>query len=259
MIKTIDFQIPQLHSMKNYPKKLFYIGNSKLLENKMVSIVGTRKPNSYTKEFTHKLSIKLSSHNITIVSGAAMGVDAIAHKAAGAQNTIAVVANGLDIRYPSINKTLINDIENNGLVLSAYNTGEKARSYTFVLRNEIVVALGEVLIVTQADLNSGSLRSIEYALNMGKKVYTLPHRINESLGTQKLIKKGLCEVIYDIDEFIETITGRSISVCYENDEFLTYCKESPTYDEAVLKYSDKVFEYELLGKIEIKNGKVFVI
>jgi len=105
-----------------------------------------------------------------------------------------------------LNKNLISNIEKNGLVLSAYQKGEKPRNYTFVLRNEIVVALGDILIVTQADLKSGSLTSVNYALKMGKKVYTLAHRINESLGTQELVKKGLVEVIFDLDEFIQSIT-----------------------------------------------------
>ena len=207
MIKELTLNIPELDNMKKYPKELFYIGNTQLLKKKKISIIGTRRPNSYTKEFTHKLASKLSSLDICIVSGAAMGVDAISHQAAKSDNTIAVVANGLDIRYPSVNKNLISSIEQNGLVISAYKAGEKARNYTFVLRNEIVVALGDILIVTQADLNSGSLTSVEYALKMKKKIYTLPHRINESLGTQELVKKGLVEPIYDIDEFIAQYTN----------------------------------------------------
>ncbi len=86
------------------------------------------------------------------------------------KNTIAVVANGLDIKYPpSINSKLIESIEKDGLMLSSYEDGFKARNYTFVQRNEIVVSLGEILIVTQADEKSGTLTSINYALEMGKK------------------------------------------------------------------------------------------
>lgn len=257
MIKKLNLEIKELFSMKKYPNELFFIGNTSLLNKRKISIVGTRRPNSYTKEFTHKIASKLSQHNFCIVSGAALGVDTIAHNASGAENTIAVVANGLDIKYPSINKKLIENIENKGLMLSAYKQGEKAKNYTFVLRNEIVVALGEILIVTQADEKSGSLTSINYALKMGKKVYTLPHRLNESLGTQKLVKDGLIDVIYDIDEFIENL---GVKLNYKiDDELLLYCESNPNYDEAFNKYSNKIFEYELEGKIKIENGKVFVI
>jgi len=258
MIEKIDFKIDELSSMKNYPKDLYYIGDTSLLKQKKVSIVGTRRPSAYTKEFTHKLSNKLSNAGICIVSGAAMGVDALAHKASDNYNTIAVVANGLDIRYPSVNKSLIQNIETQGLMLSAYEKGMKARNYTFVHRNEIVVALGEVLIVTEADIKSGSLTSVDYALKMNKKVYTLPHRINESLGTQELVKKGLIEPIYDLDTFVSSLAPTQVKAQIK-DDFLEYCQNSPLYDEAVLKYSDKVFEYELMGKIEIKNGKIFIL
>ncbi len=257
MISKINFPIDELTSMKKYPDELFYIGNLELLKKKKISIIGTRRPNSYTKEFTYKLASKFSNAGICIISGAAMGVDALAHQGAKSNNTIAVVANGLDIHYPSINKNLIIDIEKNGLILSAYKEKEKARNYTFVHRNEIVVALSEFLIVTEADLNSGSLTSVNYALKMGKKVYTLPHRINESLGTQELVKNGLIEVIYDIDDFIYNFCG--IKDASKKDEVLLFCKNSPTYESAITKYPNKIFEYELEGKIKIENGKIIVI
>lgn len=257
MILKIDFFIDELTSMKKYPEELFYIGNLELLKKRKVSIIGTRKPNSYSKEFTYKLASKLSNAGICIISGAAMGVDAIAHQGAKSNNTIAVVANGLDIRYPNVNKNLIIEIEKNGLILSAYKEKEKARNYTFVHRNEIVVALSEFLIVTEADLGSGSLTSVNYALKMGKKVYTLPHRINESLGTQELVKKGLIEVIYNIDEFIYNICGTKDALV--EDEVLLFCKNNPSYESAMTKYPNKIFEYELDGKIKIENGKIIIV
>ena len=82
MISKINFKIDELSSMKKYPQDLFYIGNTNLLNKNKIAIVGTRRPNSYTKEFTYKLSSKLSSLNICIVSGAAMGVDSLAHQGA---------------------------------------------------------------------------------------------------------------------------------------------------------------------------------
>lgn len=254
MIKEVDFHIQELDKMKIYPKKLYYIGNQNLLSKKKISMVGTRRPTAYTKKFTFELAQKLSNQNICIVSGAAMGVDAISHKAAGTDNTIAVVANGLDIRYPTVNKNLIRYIENEGLMLSQFSVEEKARAYSFVQRNEIVVALGDILIVTQADKNSGSLRSVEFALKMGKKIYTLPHRLGESLGTQDLVKNGLAQTIYDIDEFIESLGCKQKEIL--TDDILEFCKSYPSYDEAVSKFGEKIFEYELLGKIRIENGVI---
>ena len=256
MIYKADFHINELDNMKKYPKEIFYIGNTQLLKNQKISIVGSRDPNQYTREFTHILASKLSSAGATIVSGGAMGVDTIAHKAAGVHNTIAVAGTSLDIRYPSINNSLIKDIEQNGLMLSIFKPTTQATRYTFPIRNEVVVALGDVLIVTQADLNSGTLRSVEFALKMQKDIYVLPHRLCDSQGTLELLKTNKARAIYDIDKFVSTIVNKqNISINSLNDcdkFFLT----NPTYDEAMIRYPVEVFEYELSGKIEIINGRV---
>lgn len=250
MSKEIDFHINELDSMKNYPKKIYYKGDTSLLSKRKISIVGSRRPNTYSSQITHKIASELSKRDIVIVSGAAIGVDAISHKAA-MKNTIAVVANGLNIKYPAINKKLIENIEKEALILSTYEENEKARNYTFVHRNEIVVSLGKILIVTHADENSGSLTSVDYALSMGKKVYTIPHRLNESIGTQKLIAKGFIEPIYDLDNFLN-----SFGVETKKDDLTLYLETFPPYEEALLKYGVKIFEMEIEGKIEIHNGLI---
>ena len=258
MIKNINFHIDDLDLMKKYPKEIFYKGNLELLKKRKVSIVGSRKPNQYTQQFTHILAKELSSNNITIVSGAAMGVDAIAHNGAGTNNTIAVAGTGLDIRYPAINNNLIISIENNGLILSQFKNNQMATKYTFPLRNELVVALGEVLIVTQADLKSGTMRSVEYALKMEIPIYVLPHRLNESEGTNKLLQENKAKAIYDVDKFIEDFIGCKNEI-KSKDSFIEYSKTNPTYDEAMKLYPAEVFQYELLGKIEVKDGLIIVI
>lgn len=256
MIEELLHHIPELDAMKRYPQPLFFKGNAQLLKKRKISIVGSRTPNSYTKFWTTKLSSELSKRDICLVSGAAMGVDTLVHKAATPQNTIAVMANGLDIRYPSLNTSLIKAIEEQGLCLSQYSAGEIARSWSFVKRNEIVVALGECLIVTQADENSGSMRSAEFALKMGKQIYVLPHRFGESEGTNKLLEKGLATCIYNIDSFLSTF-GESSS--FVQDELIEFCKQNPNLNDILAKFGQKVFEYELDGLLEIKNGLVIVI
>jgi DNA processing protein len=258
MIKTIDFHIKELEDMKKYPKEIFYIGDTQLLNRRKISIVGTRKPYTYTKHKTYALAKALSEQGFVIVSGAAMGVDAIAHEAAGSSNTIAVAGTGLDIRYPSVNKKLIEGIENEGLVLSQFPPKTKSRGYHFPLRNEIVVALGEVLIVTQADLNSGTMHSVEFAKKMGKKIYVLPHRIGESEATNSLLQKNEAKAILNIDEFVISLGGEKQKK-KELDPIAHYFNTNPTYDEAQAKYPNELFEYELSGKIQIKNGVVQLI
>lgn len=258
MIKKIDFHIDELDSMKKYPKEISYIGNLDLLKKRKISIVGTRKPIQYTQQTIYTLASKLSQKDISIVSGAAMGVDAIAHNAAGFNNTIAVAGTGLDIRYPAINSNLIKGIEQDGLMLSQFKEKTPSTRYNFPIRNELVVALGEVLVVAQADLNSGTMRSVEFALKMEKPIYVLAHRINESDGTNELLEKGLATAIYDIDNFVDKVVGYKGEIKHK-DSFLEYCKLNPTYDEAMEKYPSEVFENELSGKIKISNGSILLV
>lgn len=254
MIKRVDFKINELENMRKYPKELFFTGATHLLKKRKISIIGSRKPNLYAQDKTAVLARKLSSSGICIVSGGAIGVDAIAHRSAGTKNTIMVAATGLDKRYPAINKNLISDIESEGLVLSQFKEGSPSTRYNFVLRNELVVALGDMLIVTYADLNSGSMRSVEYALAMGKEIYVLSHRIGESEATNNLLLEGKAKPIYDIDAFVRDFSGEEQSSAVKSDDFLEFCKSNPRYEEALQKYPNRVFEAELSGEIEIKNG-----
>ena len=257
MVQAVTFPIDALEAMKNYPKALYYQGHLELLQKRKISVVGTRNPFFYTKMLTQQLTHCLAQAGICVVSGGAIGVDAIAHASAGVENTILVSPSGLDVIYPAVNRQLIRNMYEDGLALSMYEPNFKATPWSFVARNEMVVALGEALVVAQADMNSGSLRSVEFALKMGKPIYVFPHRLGESQGTNHLLKNNLAQAIYDIDEFVNQFTPleERVASC---DEFLEYCQNNPLYDEAVFIYGSKVFEYELQGKIEVKNGRVSV-
>jgi DNA processing protein len=256
MIYEITGHIDVLEDMKKYPKELYGLGNLELLSRPKVSIVGTRRPSSYTQYLTRELAKSLSKRGICLVSGAAMGVDALVHQHAGLENTIAVVANSLDIRYPSINRKLIEGIEQRGLVISQFPLTTKAAPWSFVVRNELVVSLGKILIVTEADENSGSMRSVEFALKMGKEIYVLPHRLGESRGTNKLLDEGLAKPIYDIESFSNNYGIVPHNESLVKDDFFYFCQGTPTLDEAVLKYDERVYEAELEGLIHIENGLI---
>ncbi len=257
MIKELKIHIKKLESMKRYPKRVAGIGDFSLLKRPSVSIVGTRRPLRYTREAVSKLASELASRGVVIVSGGAMGVDAVAHRGAGAKNTIAVSATGLNIRYPSVNASLIEEIEKSGLVLSMFDDNFKATSWSFVVRNELVVALGDILIVAQADINSGSMRSAEYALKMGKEIFVLPHRMGDSEGTNTLLKDANAKAIYSIDEFANRF-GVKADESINRDEFFYFCQRNPTIDEAISKFGDRVYEEELMGNIIIENGLVYI-
>ena len=267
-MNKIEDEIIELLSMKNYPKQLFYDGNLELLKQKKIAIVGSRKPTQYSRNLAHQLSHALSCAGVCVVSGGAMGIDAIAHLGAGSSNTIAVLPCGIDIKYPSVNKNLLTDIQKNGLLLSQFDEGFRSAPWSFVVRNELVVALGDVLIVAEADEGSGSMRSIEFALAQGKEIYVFPQRMGESNATNILLQEDKAKAIYDIEAFVASFTkdmelpnnphANKVSHVKSSD-FLEFCKTNPTYEEVLKKYPEKVFEAEFSGFIEIRNARVYLL
>lgn len=255
-MSRVTFEISELMSMKKYPKELFYRGNLELLQRTKVSIVGSRKPTKYSRMMIEKLSGELAKGGVCVVSGGAMGIDATAHLGAKSANTIAVLPCGVDVRYPAVNKNMLIDIEKNGLLLSQFEDGFAATPWSFVVRNELVVALGDVLVVGEAEMDSGTMRSVEFALAMGKEIFVLPQRLGESCGTNMLLKEKKAEAIYDIDAFVARFCNFEAVMDKKEDEFLLFCATNPTYDEAVVKFPQRVFEAELGGEIIVVNGTI---
>jgi len=182
-------------SIVKCPKKLYFIG--KLPEDRKltVAIVGSRKPTAYGREVTYRLSYDLAKRGVIVVSGLALGVDSVAHRAAleAGGTTIAVLANGVDIIYPASHKSLAKDIiDNKGAILSEYEPGTEARSFQFLERNRIVSGLSDAVIVTEAAIRSGTLSTVMHALEQGREVFVVPGNITSPLsaGCNKLIKQG---------------------------------------------------------------------
>ncbi len=251
-MRCVESKIAELEVMEKYPDRLFYKGRLELLKRPKVAIIGSRKCSQYAKRCAFQIANELAKRGVCIVSGAAMGIDAHAHRGAGAENTIAVMANGLDLRYPKINASLIESIEKEGLTLSRFEPGFKATRWSFPVRNEIITALGEAVIIAQADENSGSMRSAEHALRQGKKLYVLPHRLGESGGSNALAAEGKAEVIYDLHGFCD----RFGKVAKNADEVLEFCKSAKPLEEVLQRFGEKIYEYELEGKVHIENAKV---
>ncbi|GAB6045194.1 DNA-processing protein DprA [Caminibacter profundus] len=222
--------------------KLFYKGNIELIKKPKIAIVGTRKPTKYSKEITYLLAKKLSK-KFVIISGGALGIDTEAHKGAF-PNTIFVSPSSLDIIYPKANESLIKSIEKEALAISEYEKNFSPKKYTFIERNRIIVYLSEFVIIPEANLKSGSMRSFEWAEKFNKKVFVIPQRLNESSGTNYLAKRKLAEVIWDIDEFCESLGINS------NEKIISL-------NEALKTYGSLLYEMELNGEVEIKNGKVY--
>jgi len=177
------------------PKILFFRGELPAERCISVAIVGTRKPTSYGKEVTHTLGYDLAKRGVVIVSGLALGVDAIAHKATLEANgtTIAVLANSVDRIYPRTNHSLGEQIiSSGGAVMSEYEPPTDARDYQFLQRNRIVSGLSDAVIITEAAKRSGTLATAMHALEQGKEVFVVPGNITSPLsaGCNALLKQG---------------------------------------------------------------------
>lgn len=244
-----------LLDLPNPPKQLFYKGNTKLLKNKKVAIVGTRAPNQYTKALIPIL-VKHISKYATIISGGAIGVDKLAH-IHSFPNTIMVSPSSLDIYYPLQNKKLIQDIENKALILSEYEKNYSPHRYSFLDRNRIVIALSSMVILPQGDINSGTSYSAKLALKLKKPIFTIPHRLGESALTNSLLEDKKAEAIYNIDNFINKYFSKQINdSSNEEDEILEFCKNAPSFEDALLKFGDKILEYELMGLLIRENNYI---
>lgn len=177
------------------PKKLYFIGSLPTVRQPTVAIVGTRKPTTYGREVTHKLAYDLAKQGVTIVSGLALGIDGIAHRAAleAGGTTIAVLANGLPHIYPVSHKSLGQQIiQQGGAIISEYEPETSARGYQFLERNRIVSGLADAIIITEAAARSGTLNTAAHALEQGKEIFVVPGNITSPLsaGCNALLKQG---------------------------------------------------------------------
>lgn len=214
----------RLSTIADPPKCLYYIG--KLPENPplTVAIVGTRRPTAYGRTVTEQVASALAQRGVLIVSGLALGVDAIAHQTAIASGgrTLAVVASGIDDPGPHTNRSIAERIVAQGDAI----IGEREPGYTirgaweFVIRNRIVSGLSDAVIVTEANLKSGTMTTVSQALDQGRAVYAVPGPITSPLsaGCNRLIAQGATPIT-DIDSLLSDLglTGQSTLALGEND------------------------------------------
>ena len=201
---------------KNYPLKLkhlnrppfvlFYKGDLSLLECKCISIIGSRKNTEYGEKITRQIVKELTINNINIISGLALGIDSIAHEESlnNFGKTIAVLGNGVNECYPYRNNKLQKEIIKNGLIISEYPPNVKPSRINFPKRNRIIAALCDALLVIEANKRSGTMITVNEALNLGKDIMCVPNRVDEDSGCNELIKNGayLVENAFDVLEIL---------------------------------------------------------
>ena len=188
-----DIYPDKLKNIYDPPVVLFYKGNINMINNKNIAIVGARKASQYGIKTAYNISKELSD-KYTITSGLALGIDSASHKGSvnSINSTIAVIGSGLDYMYPKENVVLYNQILKKGLILSEYPVGVRPLPTNFPARNRIISGLSDGVIVVEASQKSGSLITVDFALEQGKNVYAVPGNIDSllSYGTNELIKNG---------------------------------------------------------------------
>ncbi len=197
-----DTFLSPLLNINDCPKQINFVGTLfPKNKYKFVAIVGSRQHSNYAKEALQKIIEDLSGYNIVIISGLALGIDALAHKYAMENNlkTIAIPGSGLDenIIYPKSNLNLAKNIlDHKGLLLSEFDNDFKATPWSFPQRNRIMAGLADVVLVVEAKEKSGTLITARLALDYNKDLAVIPNSIfsKYSDGSNALLKQGACPV-----------------------------------------------------------------
>lgn len=209
-IKRIDIgsrEYPEfLRDIPDPPKQLYCAGDTSLLHEISVSVVGSRKYTLYGKTVAGMVGRRLGECGVPVVSGLAYGIDAFAHEGAldAGGKVIGVLASGIRKMAPKRNYALMmRGLENGGLVLSEYEPDEPAEKYKYPRRNRIISGLGKCTAVIEANVNSGSLITAQHAMEQGRPVYAVPGNINSqfSIGCNLLIRDGAFPLVV-IDDLV---------------------------------------------------------
>lgn len=180
-----------LEQLHDPPPVLFAQGRLELLDRTVLGIVGTRRCTRDGREFTHEIASAVVMAGGVVVSGLALGIDGVAHRAA-LPETIAVLGAGIDVPQPPSHRELQEQIGEQGLLLSEFPPGAEALPFHFPQRNRIIAALSKVVLVVEAPARSGALITAEHAYELGVDVMAVPGppRRHASVGSNALLRDG---------------------------------------------------------------------
>ncbi len=226
-VKVLTYHDPdypsRLKEIYDYPP-LLYVRGSLLAEDEWcLAIVGTRRATVYGRQVTEEIATDLARSKITIVSGLARGIDSVAHHAALEANgrSIAVVACGLDIVYPSENANLARNIMQHGALISEYPLGTRPKADNFPRRNRIMSGLSLGVLVTEAGETSGAMITAHLALEQNREVFAIPGSILSpaSIGTNHLIQEG-AKLVRNYTDILEELNLTEVAHQIEMKEII---------------------------------------
>jgi DNA processing protein len=184
----------QLHDLREPPETLYLRGDPAILRLPMIAVVGARRASAYGERVARGLATALARAGVCVVSGLALGIDTVAHRAAldvgGA--TCAVLGTGLDRVHPPTHHRMQRAVAERGLLLTEYPPGTDASKWTFPHRNRLIAALARATIVVEAAVGSGALGTADFALDLQRDVAAVPGQIDTAgaVGTNRLLRDG---------------------------------------------------------------------
>lgn len=264
------------------PAVVFWRGDLTALDQRRVGIIGTRAATAAGRFMASQLGFDLARNEVAVVSGLARGIDAWAHR--GAVNAItrtedsphicarpiAVVASGLDVIYPRENSVLWREIAEHGLLLTESPPGTAPEAFRFPLRNRILAALSEVLIVVESRATGGSMITVEEAQQRDVTVMAVPGspKISSAAGTNLLLQQG-CAPVVDVADvlvalgldsrrsFLNTYDARRTPNEGDRAVLRAFCNEALTLDHLMVRTGGELVATAIaLGRLEADNWVV---
>jgi DNA processing protein len=205
-----DAGYPKLLTAIDLPPPVLYVrGELTAADEFAVGIVGTRRATTYGCEIARRLAGGLAENGVTIVSGLALGIDAVAHQAAldAGGRTLAVMGCGLDIVYPARHRELAHAVISSGALLSTYGLGTAVDPANFPPRNRIISGLSLGVIIVEAGERSGALITLHYALDQGRETFAVPGNVlsRASFGANRAIQRGEAKLVTSVQDVLEDL------------------------------------------------------
>jgi DNA processing protein len=267
-----DLEYPdKLKNICNPPIGLFCIGRLPDTNKPSVGIVGSRQYSEYGKTMTFKFGRELAEAGCQIISGLALGIDGYSHEAAISVGgyTCGILGNGIDDIYPRQNYNLFLEMYEKGGVVSEYYIGTPGLKTHFPERNRIISALSDCIVVIEAKKKSGTMITVDRALEQGKDVFVVPGRIGDenSEGCLEMAKQG-ADILLDTDEILENMSEKYPNwACFQREEDNQYAlkipklsdfsKKSQRYDEILLE-KDELLVYASLSFVPLHTDEIII-
>lgn len=255
-LKKEDARFP--HTLRVFApdvEEIYVDGDINLLYTRCAAVVGTRDCTRYGVTVAKDIGQRLAASGVTVISGLARGIDTAGHQGAldMGGKTIAVLAGGTDRYYPPENQKLQKRIAAEGLLISEHPPEYTARKYDFPVRNRMISALSESVVIVEAKNRSGALITAECAIEQGKRLYAVPGNITShfSFGTNKLIRDG-AEPLICIEDIL---TDMDIEPQYGPMAYDSLGEQEKKVFDVINKYGEVTVD-EIYHKTNIKPSEI---